>query len=243
MGKDRDERRQRRKARQVAKDSRRLDRKRAASLPDLTALDDSEWQAVIPRDLVETVLGAHVTWRVLRVKSDLLAWDTGSYNTCVTTDIHRRYRGVTNNPLRQYYSSHSDRPDFADKVGYIHNQVALKGTLSDGTTCVMLHVATAFPDALYLNDIELANPRLTPIHTLFPDQRHEGLGHGVFGQVLANLEALARRHGFAEVILFAADSQRAEIFAHKGFVLDERDEALAAGARASGHQIPMAKRL
>jgi hypothetical protein len=243
MAKERDARRRAKKDRRSAKEARRVAKRQEATLPDLTAVRDDEWLSLIPRALVEEVIGGPIKWRVLRSQAEMLEWNTVAYNTCVTTDVHRRYRGSPENPLRKLYAAYSESPELAGKVAYEHNQVAVEGTDKEGVRCVELHVSAAFPNALCLQDIELANTRVPATNPLGPDQRFAGLGRGIFGQVLSNLEALGRQLGFTEMILFAADRARRTVFDHKGFMYDARDHAMAAAAEESGHQIPMFKRL
>jgi len=142
--------------------------------------------------------------------------------------------------MHRYYASFFKAPQYASKVGYVHNQVAIEGRFN-GKRCAIVHLASAYPNSLYLNDIELGNPNF-PIaeeRQLDPSQKYAGIGNGVFQEVLIRTGALAAHYGYEEVIAFAADDVRAKIFSRKGFSVDKRDKELYQWSLRTHVQVPI----
>ena len=168
--------------------------------------------------------------------------DIAAYNACVATHTRRGSKNLSwsQNPM-QYWHTYQDSRTFAKMVGYEHNQAQIVATTDDSNEheVATLHIATANDDALYLHEIVLADPSRPLLRPMGPDQRHAGIGNGVFSKVLENIRALAGQHGRDKVILYAMDSVRAGVFARKGFSLDLNEPDLIARSQANGLQIPM----
>jgi hypothetical protein len=240
MGKDNKKRREEKKKKEQTRQDRKEKRRLESTLSDLTQLSSDELLQLFPRTDMESILGAPVEWKVYRTQAEVLSHGVEAYNTCVTSDMHYRFKGMPEerNPLHQHYMTYAERPEFGQRVGYVHNQVIIEGR-TNGILCAALHLAGAFPGTLYMHDIELANPTAPVTRPLFPDQNYPGLGHGVFPKVIERLSAFARRRGFSAITASAADKARAAIFMRKGFRLDTRDPRLTEAAASFGHQIPL----
>lgn len=214
-------------------------------VPNVSAASETELMDLVPRTVVEALLGRPVEWLVLREKDELLRRDTSGYNMLATADIHNRLHTFPPelNPLRTHFDSADFDRRYSEKIGYRHNQFLLLGVL-DGETVVSLHVGGVYPSDLFINDIELANPNgARRKDGLFIDQKHPGLGGGVFDEILKNLRLFGARHGFTHVSCHAVDQERAAIFMRREFVLDDRDLALLAGSKLTGKQVPLRLRL
>lgn len=188
---------------------------------------DQELIELFPVQEVERVVGGAVTWKILRTKSAITKWNLTRYNTCISTDAHRRYGGVENpnNPLHKYYEQYWKTPSFAGLLNYSHNQIVIIGKSPRGE-CASLHIAPVYKNSLYLNDIELQNPGVKAANPMDIDQKFAGLGNGIFPEIISRLRKFAGRHGMDDIIAFGADEVRANIFIRKGFRLDNRDQFL-----------------
>jgi len=71
---------------------------------NLSGLDQTELLALFPIDRMEEILGGGIEWSIFRTQPELLGWGTLKYNTCVTTDAHRRFKGMPpdKHPLHRY---------------------------------------------------------------------------------------------------------------------------------------------
>lgn len=242
MGKDNKKRRDEKKKKEKLRQAKREQSRREHKLPDLTKVPDQELLQLFPSTEIDSILGGAVSWKIYRTQQEVLNYNAEAYNTCVTTDMHIRLKGVPEerHPLHQYYASYADKPDFARLVGYVHNQVIIEGRLN-GVLVAKLHLAGAYPSTLYMHDIELANPNVPATRPLFPDQNYPGIGQGVFAKVIERLRAFGQRMDFKNLTAFAADEDRARIFTRKGF---QRDVGQVAELAAlAGHQIPLLIRL
>jgi hypothetical protein len=193
---------------------------------------------LVPRDRIEAIVGA-VRWSVLRSPSEIQAHDLFAYNTCVTTDAHRRALLFPNrdNPLRRHYHLNSRR-EYAEVVGYVLDQCVVVGR-TERERCVVLHLAVAADCFLHLHEIELANPGQPTKRPLGVDQRFEGLGHGIFPDVLRRVRLLAGQIGLQRVIAYAIDDARLAIFLRKGFELDTDDARILEHVRSCRSQYPI----
>lgn len=191
---------------------------------------------------IEQVVGRRLTWRTYQDADEMMSWDLTAYNTCIATHVHRASRALPwdKNPMR-FWHAYRDRRDFARKVGYRHNQAAVVATLENDPEVVVtkLYIAAANDDAIYLQEIVLADPSRRPERPLGDDQEYAGLGNGIFREILANIRKLAVDHQRDKVILYAVDSARAALFARRGFSLDLSEPDLIERSRFNGMQIPM----
>ena len=243
MGRNSQQRRVEKRAKDQARQARRTDRRRSASVPSLLTVSDQEFLDLIPRSQVEGIVGSNINWAVFRTPSDIRSRELISYNTSVFADRHYRYRHL---PLDEKHPL-SAWPDpqvwtqiksLAEQMGVPHNQVLIEGTLN-GDECVSIHLASIFPNTLFISDFLLANTKFVASRPMGIDQRHPGLGHGVFLEILERLKDMGRRLGFDAIRGYAVDSLRAAILQRKGFQIDDLDKRLLAEGRSTGRQIPL----
>src|SRR5689334_12471170 len=108
---------------------RREKERRSQVLPDIASLLAGDLKMLVPVDEIETVLSGSVDWRLLTSKKEILDWSISKYNHIVTTDIHEHCKHVPKDrhPLHKYFVTHESRHDYAEMVGYIHNQLVIEG--------------------------------------------------------------------------------------------------------------------
>ena len=209
---------------------------------DLGTLPEASLLDLLPIAKIEQLVKRKLTWRVYQRQDEMMQWELIPYNTCVAAHTHRASRGMAwnENPMR-FWDKYQDTPQLAKKVGYKHNQAAIVATLDEDPEVVVakLHIAAVNEDAIYLQEIVLADPSRPPTRPMGLDQEYAGLGHGIFGEILSNVRRLAGQYGRDKVILYAVDGTRAGVFARKGFSLDTSEPDLIEASRINGQQIPM----
>lgn len=211
---------------------------------DLGMLPRASLLELVSAERVEQLVKKKINWRIYQRQDEMMRWELLPYNTCVVAHVHRASRDLpwNKNPER-FWLQHGKTARFPEMVDYRHNQAAIVGTLDDepepDVVVVKLHIAAINDDAIYLQEIALADPSRPAVRPLDDEQKYEGLGNGVFREILTNLRRLAGQHGRDKVILYAVDRTRAAIFAKKGFNLDTTEPDLIERSNSNGIQIPM----
>ena len=211
-------------------------------MPDLSTLPQTELLSLLPREEIEKVVKRAITWRVYQSQDEMMQWELIPYNTCVAAHVHRASRHLPwKKNLMRFWNEYGETQYFPRKVGYKHNQAAIVATLDEDPDIEVakLHIAAVNDDAIYLQEILLADPSRRPTRPMGVDQEYAGLGNGIFRQTLTNVRKFAGRHGRDKVILYAVDQTRAGLFARKGFSIDTGEPDLIEASRINGRQIPM----
>lgn len=236
---EKEARRAKRKAKKVTNAKAHASRQIGARSLVLADVPDSVFLSLVPIAKVDRIVGDGVSWSVVKQKAEMLKWSVSKYNHIVTSDMHVRCKGIPKerHPLHRFFASHSESAKFATRVGYIHNQVLVRG-LYRSVECVTLHIGTVGLTDLHIGFISLANPNVVATKPMDPEQKCAGLGHGVLKDIIENLRVFASVSGFNRITGYAVDRLRASIFCRRGFSLD-RNGYMFDTAMEHNRQIPI----
>lgn len=221
--------------------SARLQARKATVLPSVSLLPPEQLLGVFPTDAIERVIGQPLEWNVFRNQDEVLENDPIGYNILAFNDVRARVLGSKAEERRMgnLWNSHSEDRDFANRIGYQHNQAMVQGTLN-GALIASVHLGGKFESDLFLEDLGLVNPNGSYGGRIpFKDQRGPGIGNGIFDEVLNRLELLARQLGYRAISGHAADWPRARLFERHRFALDLRDPELSRLSKLTEVQVPI----
>jgi hypothetical protein len=107
-------------------------------------------------------------------------------------------------------------------------------------TFLKLYLANTLENELFLSDIFLQNPFITSYEeSLQISNGYQGLKHGIFDQILVNIEKFARLYDYSQIGLMASNELSMQIFKRRGFSLD--NTFIAEYAKVIKQGYPMTK--
>jgi len=196
-------------------------------------LEKNSIQVFIPVEKIEKIVGkklSYITQNTMLLQKN----DPSSYNMAIERSLITYYpEPISHLPeelghIREDYCFSNTIDVFLKKVSKKmrlniqlphKEQICFEGEFGS-INCFSLHLSNTLNNELFISDIFLQNPN-NPNIVGQTSLDYKGLGHGIFDEILSNIENFALTKNYSKLGLLASNKVNMEIFKRRGFAIED----------------------